>query len=152
MRQIKYQIKDISEIYEIIETGKVCRLGLCNGNIPYIVPLNYGYKDNALYFHSAHEGMKIEFMKKNNTVCFEIEGQVDIIEMESACKWTTKYTSVIGWGEAVFVNDVKDKEDALDIIMKQYSKKSGWNYNEKEIKQVCIFKIKIEKVYGKRIK
>jgi nitroimidazol reductase NimA-like FMN-containing flavoprotein (pyridoxamine 5'-phosphate oxidase superfamily) len=152
MRNTKYRITDTSEIYKIIKTGKVCRLGLCNDNIPYVVPLNYGYKDNALYFHCAHEGMKIDFMKKNNTVCFEIEGSVNISEKEDACNWTTKYCSVIGWGKAEFISDIKNKVGALNIIMNQYSKKSSWKYEDKALKNVCIFKINIDKVSGKSIK
>ena len=151
MRQKKYEIKDIKEIHKIIENGKVCRLGLCYNNIPYVVPLNYGYKNNEQYFHSAAEGMKIDFMKKNNTVCFEIEGSVNIIESENACKWTTSYASVIGWGKVEFIKDTVEKKKALDIIMRHYSQKSGWKYDEKALKNVNIYKVCIEKAEGKRI-
>ncbi len=152
MRQKKYEIKDIEEIHKIIENGKVCRLGMCNNNIPYVVPLNYGYKNNELFFHSVAKGMKIDFMRKNNTVCFEIEGSVNIIEAEDACKWTTKYASVIGWGKVIFINDTTEKKRALDIIMHQYSHKPGWTYDEKALKEVNIFKVCIEKAEGKRIR
>lgn len=151
MRQKKYEIKDVKDIHRIIETGKVCRLGLCYDNTPYVVPLNYGYKDNELYFHSSAKGMKIDFMKKNNTVCFEIEGSVNIVESEDACKWTTRYASVIGWGKAVFIKDKAEKKRALDIIMHHYSHKSGWKYSEKELQEVTIFKVCIEKAEGKSI-
>ncbi len=151
MRHKKYEIQDIAEIHKIIETGRVCRLGLCFNNTPYVVPLNYGYKDNELYFHSAPKGMKIDFMEKNNTVCFEIEAYVNIIQAEDACKWTTHYASVIGWGKVEFIKDVIEKKRGLDIIMQHYSDKSDWKYNEKSLQDVCIFKVSINKAEGKRI-
>lgn len=149
MRQKKYEITDIKKIQRIIETGKICRLGMCYNNIPYVVPLNYGYKDNELYFHSAAEGMKIDFMKKNNTVCFEIEEYVNIIEAEDACKWTTHYASVIGWGKVQFITESNEKKRALDILMHHHSGKSGWKYKEKDFGEVCMFKVSIEKAEGK---
>ena len=78
MRKKEYQITDFSEIEKIIESSLICRLGLCNNNIPYVVPLNFGYKEKVLYFHSAPEGKKIEYIRKNNNVCFEIEGPVKV--------------------------------------------------------------------------
>ena len=151
MRKKEYQITDFSEIEKIIESSLICRLGLCNNNIPYVVPLNFGYKEKVLYFHSAPEGKKIEYIRKNNNVCFEIEGPVKIIEAVSACNWATKYTSIIGWGKVDFVSDTREKKDALDIIMKHHSKKTGWKYSESSIKKVCIFKVIIEKANGKRV-
>ena len=64
MRKKEYQITDFREIENIIESGLICRLGLCNDNIPYVVPLNFGYKDKVLYFHSAPEGKKNRVYKK----------------------------------------------------------------------------------------
>ncbi|UCH13086.1 MAG: pyridoxamine 5'-phosphate oxidase family protein [Bacteroidales bacterium] len=151
MRKKEYQITDFREIEKIIKSSLICRLGLCNDNVPYVVPLNFGYKDKVLYFHSAAEGKKIEYIRKNNNVCFEIEGPVQIIEAENACNWATKYSSIIGWGIVNFVSDPREKKIALDIIMKHHSKKTAWKYNETSVKKVCIFKVIINKVDGKKV-
>ena len=90
-------------------------------------------------------------MEKNNTVCFEIEAYVNIIQAEDACKWTAHYASVIGWGKVEFIKDVTEKKRGLDIIMQHYSDKSDWKYNEKSLQDVCIFKVSINKAEGKRI-
>ncbi len=47
------EIKDKDEIESTIKRANVCRIGLAENNIPYVVPLVFGYKDNCLYFHSA---------------------------------------------------------------------------------------------------
>ena len=72
MRRKDLEIKDAKEIEAIIKSGKVCRIALSYDDKPYVVPMNYGYKDNALYFHSAKQGKKIDLIAKNSSVCFEI--------------------------------------------------------------------------------
>ena len=53
---------------------------MTDGGVPYIVPLNYGYEyadgELTFYFHSAKEGRKLEILKKNPTVCLELDGRV----------------------------------------------------------------------------
>ncbi len=53
MRWKDREISDESGIEAIINKAVVCRLGIVNGNTPYVVPLCFGYHDNKLYFHSA---------------------------------------------------------------------------------------------------
>ena len=70
MRRKDKEITDEKVINEILEKAKVCRLALFDKDYPYIVPMNYGYKDNALFFHVAKEGKKIDLIKRNNNVRF----------------------------------------------------------------------------------
>jgi nitroimidazol reductase NimA-like FMN-containing flavoprotein (pyridoxamine 5'-phosphate oxidase superfamily) len=74
MRRKEREIREIKDLLDIIEKCKNCRLGLCDDNQPYIVPLNYGYayRDSVLtlYFHSAKEGKKMDIIKRNNKACF----------------------------------------------------------------------------------
>ena len=65
MRRKEKEIKDKKEIEQIFKEAHVCRLGMVDGKIPYIVPMNFGYRDNILYFHSALSGRKIDILKNN---------------------------------------------------------------------------------------
>ncbi|MCJ7619404.1 MAG: pyridoxamine 5'-phosphate oxidase family protein, partial [Anaerolineae bacterium] len=65
MRRAEREIKDREAIEDILRRATVCRLAVCDGNVPYVVPLSFGYADNCLYFHSAREGRKIETIKAN---------------------------------------------------------------------------------------
>ena len=56
MQRKELEIKDREEIEAILESGKVCRIAMSHNDKPYIVPMNYGYKNNILYFHSAKVG------------------------------------------------------------------------------------------------
>ncbi len=148
MRRQDREITDQIKIYEIIDSCDICRLGFCDDGEAYIVPLNFGYiKDKnktTLYFHSAFEGRKIDLIKKNNRVCFEFDTGYKLIEKETACGYTANFKSIIGYGKVSFVEDIAEKEQGLDALMYQTTKKRGFSFGENEIKRVCIFKLEVE--------
>ena len=149
MRRKEKEIKSKEEIESVIQKALVCRLGMVDENGPYIVPLSFGYRENSLYFHCAKEGRKLDILKKNRRVCFEIDTDHEIVESEKACKWGMKYKSVIGFGNVLFIEDMESKKTALGIIMHHYSGRS-FEFEEKEVKRVVIFKVEIESMTGKR--
>jgi uncharacterized protein len=149
MRKTEREIKDIAAIEDILKRATVCRLALCDGNIPYIVPLCFGYKDNALYIHCAREGKKLDIIRKNNNVCFEVDIDHEVVKGTQACKWSFKYKSVIGFGKAVLIEDIEGKRKALDIIMRQFSSDT-FDYPEETIRKTTIIKIEIETMSGKQ--
>lgn len=93
MRRKEKEITDQKLIEEILSKSEICRIAMIDEGEPYIVPLNYGYSNNAIYFHSDPAGKKIIILRRNHRVCFEIEYGVDIIKSEVSCKWNTKYRS-----------------------------------------------------------
>ncbi|MBN2413112.1 pyridoxamine 5'-phosphate oxidase family protein [candidate division KSB1 bacterium] len=149
MRKKEHEIKSIKEIETIIEQAEICRLALCDFNMPYIVPLCYGYKDKTLYFHCALEGKKIDILKKNNNVCFEIEADVEINKSETPCNWAVQYKSVIGFGKAYLITNVHEKTAALDILMSHYTD-GKFHYLPKSVNHALIIKVVIENMTGKR--
>ncbi|MDY0040262.1 MAG: pyridoxamine 5'-phosphate oxidase family protein, partial [Desulforhabdus sp.] len=106
MRRKDKQIDDPTELEAVIRNAIVCRIGFSGNDVPYIVPVNFGYRENRLYFHSAPEGRKIDILRQNNQVCFEMETDVEVVRADSPCNWSTKYRSVIGHGKATFVEDI----------------------------------------------
>ena len=120
MRRNEREIKDIVLIEEIIRKSQVCRLALSEDDRPYIVPLCFGYKDNTLYFHTAREGKKLNMLKENNNVCFEIDTDHELIKGKKACSCSMKYRSVIGFGKAKLIEEIELKRRALNIIMQNY--------------------------------
>ena len=150
MRRKEKEIKDKKEIEAIIKTAIICRLGLSSDDLPYIIPLNFGYKNKELHFHCAKAGKKIDIIKKNNNVCFEIEVDTELIKGEHACiGWKMHYSSVIGFGKASIIDDPEEKKKSLDIIMNHYTGNSKFDYTEKNIKSVGIIKVVIESITGK---
>jgi uncharacterized protein len=150
MRKKEREITDPKEMIDIIERGEICRLGFCAGDEPYIVPMNYGYSDGYLYFHSAKEGRKIDLVQKNNRVCFEIEVDVTVVPEEEACRWATKYKCVIGYGTISEVHDIADKKRGLTVLMNHYQQKDIWSYVDESANRVVILKLKIDEMSGKK--
>ncbi len=150
MRRKEQEITDIAAIEDIIRKAQVCRLGLTENGRPYIVPLCFGYKDNTLYFHSAREGKKLDIIRKNNKVCFEIDTDHELVIGKKACDCSMKYRSVIGFGRAELIEETELKRRAFDIIMQKYSDDS-FEYPEESIQNTVIIKVKIESTTGKKL-
>ena len=149
MRRSDREITSEVEIEAIIQEAKVCRLGLVDGDQPYIVPLSFGYQDKVLYFHSALEGRKIDIIRKIPKACFEIDVNTKIIEAKAACSWSAEYRSVIGFGKVGLVEDPDEKRNAFAIIMAHYSEKD-FQFPDKTIQKTAIIKMDIEEMTGKQ--
>lgn len=149
MRRKENEITDAAEIEEILNRAFVCRLGLCEGGRPYVVPLCFGYKDNALYFHCAREGKKLDIIRENNNVCFEVDIDCQVIKTEQACKFTMRYKSVIGFGKAMVIEDAEAKRKGFDVIMQQFSE-GPFEYPEEALKKAAVVKVEIESMTGKK--
>ena len=155
MRRKDKEIIDINEKLDIIEKCKYCRLGLSENNIPYIIPINYGFSyDNnklVLYFHSAKEGRKLDIIQKNNNACFEIDCDTKLVEGEKPCDYGYEFKSIIGFGEIIILEKIEEKIKGLNYLMKhQTGKDIKYNFNENELNNVIIFKMEIEELTGKQ--
>lgn len=149
MRRKEKEIPEQSEIEAVIHKSIVCRVGLSDDNIPYIVPLCFGYQDRTIYVHGSLTGRKINILQKNQTVCFEFDINTEIIKAKNGCEWGMKYQSVIGFGKAFFLEDPDDKRKALNIIMNQYSDRPS-QFSEKAISATAVIKIEIASMTGKQ--
>lgn len=150
MRRKDKEILDRDIIDAKIQEADICRLALCDGLIPYIVPMHFAYNDNTLFFHCAKEGRKLDLIKNNNNVCFEMECNVEIVETEKPCNWTTRYYCIIGNGIAELIEDYNDKLKALNLITKKYAKQLKHEYDEGLVNRLCVIKVEITEVSGKK--
>lgn len=151
MRRIDKEIEDITTIESILHEADHCVVAMSDNNSPYIVPMNFGFKDNNLYLHSSVEGRKIEILKVNNKVSFGVEIRTEVVKSELACKWGMNYMSVIGEGNAYFIEDFKKRVEALDIIMSKYSNEemNSFEYSETALNKVTLIKIEVKSLSGK---
>ena len=149
MRRKERNIGDQAIIQDILNTSLICRIGLSDKEYPYILPLNYGHQDNALYFHCAPEGRKIDLIKKNNKVCFEIESDYRLVSDDVSCKWTSEFRSLIGIGQIEILNNAEEKIKGLDIIMQQHGKEDN-HYPPKMLDKLLVLKLNIKELSGKQ--
>jgi hypothetical protein len=150
MRKKNQEITDQNILDEILSGSKICRLGISDGSLPYILPFNYGYHDKTIYIHSAPEGKKIELLQKNNHVCFEIEQTAEIVTADVACNWACTYRSVVGYGNVDIVTDYEKKIEALKIIMRHNGAAGEQIFERKQVEFIVILKLAITQISGKQ--
>jgi nitroimidazol reductase NimA-like FMN-containing flavoprotein (pyridoxamine 5'-phosphate oxidase superfamily) len=92
----------MSEIEELLHHQLIGRIGCHFEDTMYVVPISYAYDGHYIYCHT-HEGMKIDLMRKNPRVCFEVD------HMQNMANWQ----SVISWGEFEELNDEEERSNAL---------------------------------------
>ena len=150
MRRSDREITDISQIKAFIQKESIIRIGFYDEGEVFIVPVNYGYvfenDKHIFYFHGAKAGRKYELAKKSPEVGFEIDGNYEILKAETACDYSAKFQSVIGNGKLTLVDDYAEKIKGLNILMKQSTGKDDWNYENKMIDGVAVFKLEVEKL------
>jgi nitroimidazol reductase NimA-like FMN-containing flavoprotein (pyridoxamine 5'-phosphate oxidase superfamily) len=152
MRRKEKKIRNRTLIEEIINKAQVFRLGLCKDNMPYVLPMSFGYDGEFIYFHTAREGMKIEYMESNNQVCFELEHDTRVIPNDdAACNWTFSFYSVIGFGTVEELTDSHDRIRALGQIMKHYSNRD-WDFKPQAMEAIRLWRISIASITGKQSK
>lgn len=116
MRRIEKEIKDKEELVKILKGGKYTVISLSKENEPYLSTLSYGYDEskNALYFHCAKEGQKIDFIKANPYVCGTV---IEDNGYEEACGQT--FRSVVFRGKMVIIENLEEKKYGFDILLNQ---------------------------------
>lgn len=150
MRRKDREITDESKIEEIMSKCHCCRLGLNDNGEVYIVPLNFGFiKEEgkySLFFHGAKEGRKIDIIKKNNFVGFEMDRNYELVTGDIACNYSALYQSIIGKGTVYFVEDNEEKIKGLSAIMKQTTGESEWEFSDKMLDAVAVLKVEVEEL------
>jgi nitroimidazol reductase NimA-like FMN-containing flavoprotein (pyridoxamine 5'-phosphate oxidase superfamily) len=150
MRRKDKEITATRQIEEILQKGRFCHIAMASGNDPYLVTVNYGYKDNCIYFHSAPGGQKIDMIRKNPNVCFMIYMDDVLVEGDNPCNdWTMKYRSVIGYGKAFFMETLEDKSKGLKVLMEHYSKQGSFEFSEANLNKTVVVKIEVKSITGK---
>jgi hypothetical protein len=138
------------EIDQFLTCARIGRIGLISKEGPYIVPVGFGYSDGKIFFHTCREGLKMEAIRSNPNVCFEVD---ESISDGSLAK------SVIIWGR---VEVIEEKERTIPYLQKLIEKyrvpvpfseyMKGGNRNAKEeLKKVRICLIAPYRINGKKV-
>ncbi|MCI1958470.1 MAG: pyridoxamine 5'-phosphate oxidase family protein [Clostridia bacterium] len=155
MRRSDREVTEPEKINEIILSCDCCRLGFIDKDSTYIVPLNFGFTvtddKRIFYFHGAKEGKKIELIKSNVTVGFELDTNHELTKGKSACQYSFKYQSIIGNGKVSLVNGKNEKQKALCIIMEHYTGKKDWTFDD-SLNSVAILKLDVTELSCKEHK
>ena len=144
MTKRERQVTDPQQIKEILDTAQVVHLGLCVDNEPYVVPMNYGYTMEegklTLYLHSAVRGKKLDMIRSNPRVFFEMDCDRKPFEGNLPCQYGLSYSSLMGRGTASIVEDVEEKKKAMSILMKTQTDKD-FSFEDRLVSIVTVIRI-----------
>ncbi|MBR4291345.1 MAG: pyridoxamine 5'-phosphate oxidase family protein [Oscillospiraceae bacterium] len=153
MTKRELQVTDEEQIREILDAAKVLHLGLCVDNEPYVVPMNYGYclEDGhlTLYLHSAVRGKKLDMIRANSRVFFEMDCDRVPFAGEKPCQYGLAYSSVMGRGTATIVEDVEEKMRAMTLLMKTQTQKD-FEFNDRLVSIVAVIRIDVTEYTAKK--
>jgi hypothetical protein len=122
----RLEIKSKERIIKILneqDTGRICSID--KDGYPQIIPMNFVYVSDVIYMHSHTKGEKIENIKRNSKVGFEVDKSLEFLpsyftDPTDASQADTLYISVVIKGTAVLVSDRNEKTLALNALMKKY--------------------------------
>lgn len=153
MRRKDREVTDFSEIVKIIDECDIIRIGLSDGDYPYIVPLNFAYtvedEQVCFYVHGAQAGRKYEMLKANPKCSFEMDIPIEMDCIVAAKDVTMRYKSVMGKAVAEFLEG-DDKFDAIDnVIMARYEETRNFEYNKAVVKNTAIIRLTVTEMTAK---
>jgi uncharacterized protein len=167
----KLEIKSLSNMIKFLDEERVGRVAsIDEQGFPQIIPMNFVYVKNdlidtqsdnknigAIYMHSHPIGEKIENIKRNSKVGFEVDSYVCFLPSyyfhpTDASQADTLYISVVIKGNAAIVQDPDEKANALNALMKKYQKEGGYaslSSNMGSVRGVTVLKVVPDQIRGK---
>jgi nitroimidazol reductase NimA-like FMN-containing flavoprotein (pyridoxamine 5'-phosphate oxidase superfamily) len=155
MNRSDRKIVDEGELKRVLRDGKFVVISMCSDNSPYVVTMNYGYDDrkNALYFHAAFKGLKVDIIKQNPNVCATVIE--DLGYQHGECNHN--YRSIVFWGKMSIIDDLEEKKHGLNILIDhleeepdEVRKKLLQEDSRYEKMQMAILRLDIDELTGKQ--
>lgn len=144
MRQKRLEIKDKKEIQRLLEQGRIGRFATVDADgYPYVVPVNYVYHQDTIYFHCSLKGEKLDNLEKSSKVCFEIDFPLAYLDTGydpsmPVCHVGQFYQSVIIRGRGHIVEDLAEKVAALNCLMASHEGDPHFSKITTETKEVAL--------------
>ena len=152
MRLKEQAIEDQGEMVAVLKKVRYVTLAMCKDEEPYLVTVSHGYdgERNAIYFHCAFEGKKIEILKANNSVWGEAVDNLGTQEGECGQRYATTHFR----GTVTFVEDVDEKRHGLSILISAFGDDPVKFFekpnSEDRLNKLNIGRIDINHMSGKR--
>src|SRR5918998_3595241 len=154
----KYEIQSKDKIIQFLNSQPVGRIASLDSNgYPQIIPMNFVYHDGVIYMHSHPFGEKLDNIRRNPNVGFEVDQHICFLPSyyfhpSDASQTDTLYISVVIKGNASIVEDNKEKASALNALMKKYQKEGRYQTLHpymSSVNEVTVIKIVPKEMRGK---
>jgi len=154
MIRIEKSITDKKTITELLNKGRYITIALSKNDNPYVITMSYGYDNSrdALYFHCAKEGQKIDYIKYNPQACGTI---IEDNGYNEDC--AQMFRSLVIKGRIVLVDTIQEKKHAFDILLNHLEKdpsimKEKHLKNDENYKNPGVLRFDITEITGKEEK
>jgi nitroimidazol reductase NimA-like FMN-containing flavoprotein (pyridoxamine 5'-phosphate oxidase superfamily) len=144
-------LTDKKEIEEIISHCDMCFVGITEADgTPYVIPMNFGYNDGEIILHSAPEGKNISLLALSNRVCVTFCSDRKLVYQhpDVACSYSMLSRSVLCKGSVSFIEDLSEKEAAMNVTMKNYTDRP-FKYSKPALMNVKVWRVTIDEMTGK---
>jgi uncharacterized protein len=154
----RYEIQSKDKIIQFLNSQSVGRIASLDSNgYPQIIPMNFVYNNGAIYMHSHPFGEKLDNIRRNPNVGFEVDQHVCFLPSyyfhpTDASQADTLYISVVIKGKAEIVHGKEEKAIALNALMLKYQKEGKYetlNSNMPSVHEVAVFKVIPKEMRGK---
>ena len=120
MRRSFQELTNIARINDLLTTAKVGYLGLADEEGTYVVPLNFVWKDEKIYFHGSDQGRKTAAIATSNRVCFTVAEDFGTIADTTPANIGTAYTSVMVFGRIKVLDALGESTDVLQALLEKF--------------------------------
>lgn len=144
-------IVEKSELESVITRCDVCFVGITEADgSPYVIPMNFGYSNDEIILHSGPHGKHLDLLALNSRVCvtFCSDGKLVYQHPDVACSYSMLAKSVLCKGSVTFIDDLAEKEAALNITMKNYTDRP-FTYSQPALVNVKVWRVKVDEMTGK---
>ena len=141
---------DRGEMESLLDGVLVGHLGLCVDGGPYVVPIGFVYHDGRIYFHSYPRGRKVEALRRDPRVCFQVEEVGRLLPGSTPCKFSVEYRSIIAYGRVRFLEEDEEKLEALRLLLRKYgSSEAAEALDGGMLGDVLVAEIAVEEMTGR---
>ena len=162
MRRTDYEMSERVRMEQLLATATHGYLGTVRADgWPMVVPLNFVFADERIYFHGATEGEKMEAVARDDRVTFTVVEEFSLVpshfrDPRYACPATQYYKAVMVRGRARVVEEAPEKARALQALMEKLQPEGGYvpitadePLYRKSLRTTAVVAVEVEEMTGK---
>ncbi len=147
----------LMEMERILKRAEIGRIAVCDGSMPYIIPVNFLYYNGKIIFHCAWEGKKLDIINENPNCCFEVDEFMGEVSYHYKTRCHLDYDSVLAFGKAHIEKDEQEKIFLLQLFAEKYSKiyrkplsEGGRRFGKDRVSECCCVVIEVKELTGRQ--
>lgn len=135
-------------IEPILKACTTCRIAMIADGKPYVVPMVFGYRWDddglTLYFHSGLRGRKIESLRRDPRICFEMDIEGELMGSGSvANRYSRAFSSIVGEGVVEFAKDLEERKAGFSYIMEHQTGRRDFSYENAYLSITEVLRLRV---------